>query len=179
MKKLLCVLLSLIMLVSTVICVSAKQDNSGSLKMIAYNVSGIPLVGDFQGTTFTFTNDRARKIGALLNSTDVDFIGTEEDFNSHKYLAEQMTNYPYRSFTSGGLAQGQGQSFRCFELKLVNTKVDVFGCLLPEILDRSCKITHYLKRLARSTGPPSRQDPWKGPSQVYPAGPGSSNGPLP
>ena len=108
MKKLLCVLLSLIMLVSTVICVSAKQDNSGSLKMIAYNVSGIPLVGNFQGTTFTFTNDRARKIGALLNSTDVDFIGTEEDFNSHKYLAEQMTNYPYRSFTSGGLAQGQG-----------------------------------------------------------------------
>ncbi len=96
------------MLVPTFICANAKSDNSGTLKMVAYNVSGIPLVGDFQGTTFTTTNDRARKIGALLNSTDVDFIGTEEDFNSHKYLAEQMTNYPYRSFTSGGLAQGQG-----------------------------------------------------------------------
>ncbi|MBQ7596496.1 MAG: hypothetical protein IJU45_07525 [Clostridia bacterium] len=108
MKKLLCVLLCVALLVPTFICVNAKSDNSGTIKFIAYNVSGIPVVGDFQGTTFTTTNDRARKIGRLLNGTDVDFIGTEEDFDSHKHLAEQMTNYPYRSFTSGGLAQGQG-----------------------------------------------------------------------
>ena len=84
------------------------DDKSGTLKMLAYNVSGIPLIGGFQGSTFTFTNDRAAKIGALLNTTDVDFISVEEDFNGHNALAAKMTNYPYRSFTSGGLAQGQG-----------------------------------------------------------------------
>ena len=76
--------------------------------MLAYNVSGIPLIGDFQGSTFTTTKGRAEAIGRLLNGTDADFIGTEEDFNAHRHLAAQMTGYPYRSFTSGGLAQGQG-----------------------------------------------------------------------
>ncbi|MBQ7598995.1 MAG: leucine-rich repeat protein [Clostridia bacterium] len=81
---------------------------TGTLKMLAYNVSGIPVIGDFQGTTFTTTNDRAKKLGALLNTTYVDFISVEEDFNGHPYLADEMSNYPYRSYTSGGLAQGQG-----------------------------------------------------------------------
>jgi endonuclease/exonuclease/phosphatase family metal-dependent hydrolase len=108
MKKLFCLLLCLLLLLPTAVCAQAKSVQRGTLRMIAYNVSGIPLIGDFQGTVFTTTNDRARRIGKLLNDTDVDFIGTEEDFNGHKYLAAEMTNYPYLSFTSGGLAQGQG-----------------------------------------------------------------------
>ncbi len=84
------------------------ETKSGTLQMLAYNVSGIPLIGDFQGSTFTLTNDRAAKLGALLNTTYVDFISVEEDFNGHKYLADAMSNYPYRSYTSGGVAQGQG-----------------------------------------------------------------------
>ena len=81
---------------------------SGTLKMIAYNVSGIPLIGDFQGSVVTATNDRAARIGRLLNGAEADFISVEEDFNGHKYLAAEMTNFPNRSATSGGLAQGQG-----------------------------------------------------------------------
>ncbi len=107
MKKVTSLLLCVLLLLPTALIARAEEP-SGSLKMIAYNVSGIPLVGDFQGTTFTTTNDRAAKIGRLLNSTDVDFIGTEEDFNGHRYLAAEMTDYPNRSYTSGGLAQGQG-----------------------------------------------------------------------
>lgn len=118
MKKALAVLLAALMMLGSCICAfAADTAQTGTLKMIAYNVSGIPLVGDFQGTTFTTTRDRAVKIGKLLNSTDVDFIGTEEDFNGHKYLAEQMTAYPYRSYNSGGLAQGQGlNAFSCHPL---------------------------------------------------------------
>ncbi len=102
-------MLCVLLLVPTTVCAHAQDGGkTGTLRMVAYNVSGIPFVGDFQGTVFTLTNDRAKRIGRLLNSTDVDFIGTEEDFNSHKYLAAEMTNYPYRSNTSGGLAQGQG-----------------------------------------------------------------------
>ncbi len=86
----------------------AAPARTGTLKFIAYNVSGIPLVGGFQGSSFTTTKERAQTLGKLLNGTDVDFIGTEEDFNGAPYLAAEMTNYPFRSYTSGGLAQGQG-----------------------------------------------------------------------
>ena len=108
MRKWFCLLLCLLLLLPTTICAQARGTNKGTLRLIAYNVSGIPLVGDFQGSVFTTTKDRARRIGKLLNGTGVDFIGTEEDFNANKYLAAEMTNYPYRSYTSGGLAQGQG-----------------------------------------------------------------------
>ncbi len=107
MKKLICIILSALMLLPFA-PVSFATQSGGTLKMLAYNVSGIPLVGDFQGSTVTATNDRAAKIGKLLNTTDADFIGVEEDFNGHKYLAGQMTAYPYRSPNSGGVAQGQG-----------------------------------------------------------------------
>ena len=108
MKKMISLLLSVVLLLPASLAVRAQDAQSGTLKLLAYNVSGIPVVGDFQGTTFTTTNDRAAKIGRLLNGTGADFIGTEEDFNGHKYLAAEMTNYPCRSYTSGGLAQGQG-----------------------------------------------------------------------
>ena len=108
MKKSLCLLFCLLFALPTMLCAHAESADSGTLRLIAYNVSGIPLVGDFQGSVFTTTNGRARRIGKLLDETDMDFIGTEEDFNAHKYLAEEMMNYPYRSYTSGGLAQGQG-----------------------------------------------------------------------
>ena len=88
--------------------IDEPRYEAGTLHMLAYNVSGIPLIGDFQGSTFTLTNDRAKKLGTLLNGTDVDFISVEEDFNGHEHLAAQMTNYPYRSYTSGGVVQGQG-----------------------------------------------------------------------
>ncbi|MBR0121747.1 MAG: endonuclease/exonuclease/phosphatase family protein [Clostridia bacterium] len=108
MKKLLCVLLSVLMLIPFACVSQASQGTKGTLKMLAYNVSGIPLVGDFQGSVFTSTNDRASKIGKLLNSSDADFIGVEEDFNGHRYLAAEMSAFPYRSANSGGVAQGQG-----------------------------------------------------------------------
>ena len=92
----------------TLTVVPKLPPKTGTLKMLAYNVSGIPVIGDFQGSTFTTTVDRAKKLGSLLNTMYVDFISVEEDFNGHPYLADEMSNYPYRSYTSGGLAQGQG-----------------------------------------------------------------------
>lgn len=109
MKKLLSLLLAALMLLPLgATAFAAEAPVSGTLRMLAYNVSGIPLIGDFQGSVFTTTNDRAAKIGRLLNGTEADFISVEEDFNGHPYLAKEMTNYPYQSATSGGLVQGQG-----------------------------------------------------------------------
>ena len=96
---------------------NVSEDYTGTLDMLAYNVSGIPLVGNFQGTVYTNTNERGKLIGSLLNGTQVDFIGVEEDFNAHPYLAAEMYNYPYRSAHSGGLSTGQGLNvFSCHKL---------------------------------------------------------------
>ena len=124
MKKCCCLLLSLLLLLPFGQIAFAAAPPDGTLQMLAYNVSGIPLIGDFQGSVFTTTKDRASRLGTLLNETKADFISVEEDFNGHKYLAAQMTNYPCRSYTSGGLLQGQGLNvFSChplYNLKRVN-----------------------------------------------------------
>lgn len=108
MKKTLCLLLCLLLVLPFGVYAAAEDTKTGTLRMLAYNVSGIPLIGDFQGSVFTTTADRASKLGALLNETDADFISVEEDFNGHEKLAANMTTFPYRSFTSGGLLLGQG-----------------------------------------------------------------------
>ena len=108
MKKLICVCLCFLLVLPLGAHAGAAGTQSGTLRMLAYNVSGIPVVGDFQGTSFTATLQRASLLGKLLNGTGADFIGTEEDFNGADTLAAEMTNYPYRSYSSGGLAQGQG-----------------------------------------------------------------------
>ena len=101
---------------------------NGVLNLAAYNVSGIPLIGNFQGSAYTTTKERAKLIGQLLNTLDVDFIGVEEDFNGHKYLAEQMTDYPYRSETSGGVVIGQGLNIfsdhKLYNINRVNWDVE-------------------------------------------------------
>ncbi len=136
MKKAICLLLSILLFGAAfpvnAVCADVTGERSGELKFIAYNVSGIPLVGDFQGTAFTTTKNRAKLIGKLLNGTEVDFIGTEEDFNGHRYLAAEMSNYPCRSYTSGGLAQGQGlnvfSKHRLYNIDRVKWNVE-FGTL--------------------------------------------------
>ena len=132
MKKLLSILLCILLVLPLSSFAFASNENGGTLKMLAYNVSGIPLVGDFQGSVFTLTNDRAKKIGALLNGTDADFISVEEDFNAHKHLAAEMSNFPFRSFTSGGLAQGQGlnvfSTHRLYNIERVKWKLE-YGTL--------------------------------------------------
>ena len=131
LKKLMCVLLAVLML-PVGGALHARAYTTGSLDLVAYNVSGIPVVGDFQGTSFTTTKQRAELIGKLLNGTGADIIGTEEDFNAAEDLAAQMTDYRYHSFTSGGLAQGQGlniySKYKIYNVDRVNWNRE-FGTL--------------------------------------------------
>ena len=132
MKKTISIILCAAMLFACAAVPASAVGNRGTLKMLAYNVSGIPIVGDFQGSVFTTTNERAAIIGRLLNDTGADFIGVEEDFNGHKYLAAEMTSYPYKSPNSGGVAQGQGlnifSSHRLYNLDRVRWDSE-FGSL--------------------------------------------------
>ena len=132
MKKALCLLLCLLLVLPFAFSAAAEEAKTGTLQMLAYNVSGIPLIGDFQGSVVTSTADRAAKLGTLLNETDVDFISVEEDFDGHAHLAANMTAYPYRSFTSGGLLLGQGlnvfSKHKLYNLQRVNWRME-YGTL--------------------------------------------------
>lgn len=83
---------------------------NGKLKIMTYNVSGIPVLGDNQGSQREFKGkERMKKIGEILcRKSDCDIIGAEEDFNNHQALADAMTAYKYQSFSKGGIPLGDG-----------------------------------------------------------------------
>ncbi len=83
---------------------------NGKLKIMTYNVSGIPVLGDNQGSQREFKGkDRMKKIGEMLcRKSDCDIIGAEEDFNLHPALADAMTSYKYQTFSKGGIPLGDG-----------------------------------------------------------------------
>ncbi len=112
LKKTLCVVLCLTMLYGALqITVAAGEQEENVLRLLTYNVSGIPLMGTFQGTAKSSGNQKSAGIGALLNGLDVDIIGVQEDFNYHKGLAENMPAFPYQTVTSGGIPAGDGLNF--------------------------------------------------------------------
>lgn len=84
---------------------------NGKLNIMTYNVSGIPVLGDNQGTQREFKGKaRMKKIGEMLcRESDCDIIGAEEDFNNHQALACAMAKeYKYQSFSKGGVPYGDG-----------------------------------------------------------------------
>lgn len=80
------------------------------LKIMTYNVSGIPIIGDNQGSQRALKgNARMEKIGEILcRDSDCDIIGAEEDFNHHPALAKAMKAFPFQSFSKGGIPLGDG-----------------------------------------------------------------------
>ena len=85
-----------------------ETAEEGSLKLLSFNVSGLPIIGTSQGTAGSSGNKKSAIIGEYLNGLDFDMIGVQEDFNYHKGLAEQMTEFPYQTVHSGGVPAGDG-----------------------------------------------------------------------
>lgn len=109
-KKLFALCFACVMVLCTVpFMASAQVPEGGTLKVMAYNVSGLPIIGSLQGSSgFVRGGEKAQRIGRLLNTMDIDIIGVQEDFNYHDSLAGAMTAFPYQSFTSGGVPLGDG-----------------------------------------------------------------------
>lgn len=82
----------------------------GFLNIMTYNVSGIPVLGDKQGSQRALKgNARMKKIGEILcRESGCDIIGAEEDFNHHPALSKAMVDYKYQSFSKGGIPLGDG-----------------------------------------------------------------------
>ncbi|NLO46281.1 MAG: hypothetical protein GX107_07295 [Clostridiales bacterium] len=86
---------------------SADADEK-CVKVMSFNVSGIPVIGTFQGTKKIGGFKKSSAIGKILNKVDFDMIGVQEDFNFHQGLEDEMTLFPHRTYTSGSLPLGDG-----------------------------------------------------------------------
>ena len=86
------------------ILASAKEE-SVELSVISANVSGLP---EFLSKYDRDIPKSQATLGKMLNESGYDIICVQEDFGYHSTLAAEMTNYPYKTYTSGGVPIGDG-----------------------------------------------------------------------
>ncbi len=75
------------------------------LSVISANVSGLPA---FLSKYDRNVPDSQRILGKMLNESGYDIICVQEDFQYHSTFSAEMTNYPYKTYTSGGVPIGDG-----------------------------------------------------------------------
>lgn len=112
-KVSLSVVLALIMLIS-VGTVAFAEDNEpttteSSVTVMSANVAGLPIPSKFDDDGKVVPKTQ-KIMGQLLNKSGIDIICVQEDFQYHAILAAQMTNYPYTTYTSGGVPVGDGMN---------------------------------------------------------------------
>ena len=82
---------------------------SGTLKILNYNVDGLPLPA-FLSSTGRDPLACSKLIPQKLNACDADIIAVQEDFNFHTILKRGI-DMPYRTFHFGGIPFGDGLNF--------------------------------------------------------------------
>lgn len=106
-QKLLCVCLAVLFLLSGVCFAGLAADSPATLTIACSNVAGLPIPALFS-PGHKLVPAAEKKLGRMLNESGADVVCVQEDFQYHGLLAAEMTNYPYRTFTSGGIPVGDG-----------------------------------------------------------------------
>ena len=88
----------------------ATEYEGGEISVINYNVAGLPDWGALVGNSTKDVPAAQQQIGVLLNEQDYDIIAVQEDFNYHKSLANELTDFPYTTQHSGGVPIGDGMN---------------------------------------------------------------------
>ncbi|HBL40570.1 MAG TPA: hypothetical protein DDY98_02960 [Ruminococcaceae bacterium] len=108
MRKFAAILLTLVLLTALPLSAAASGTQvNKTLSFLCYNVAGLPIPSVFSDTK-RVVPEATKKIGKTLNECGCDIIAVQEDFQFHSTLAKQMTNYPYQTYTSGGVPMGDG-----------------------------------------------------------------------
>ena len=112
-KIILSATLAIMMLLSVGTAAFAEDDTpnitESSLSVMSANVAGLPIPSKFDKDGKVVPKTQ-KILGQLLNESGVDIICVQEDFQYHAILAAQMKNYPYTTFTSGGVPVGDGMN---------------------------------------------------------------------
>lgn len=104
MKKILALVLTVLILLSSFVFYGSAQEESNSftVKMINYNVAGLP---NFSG------KDVAKHQGDIaeyLVENNFDIIAVQEDFGYHKNLVAGLVGYNHQTNHSGSIPGGDG-----------------------------------------------------------------------
>ena len=108
-KKILSLVLSAVLLFS-VLPMAGFAEETLSVKMLSYNVAGLPSFDKLLGRGGTDVPHNQTEIGRQVNLLDCDLIAVQEDFGYHAYLARELTNTPYRTAHTGGVPGGDGMN---------------------------------------------------------------------
>ena len=110
MKKLLALLLSAVLCAACVCTASASSsDDSGTLKLVNYNVDGLPIPAAFS-SEHRDPLAMSKKIPPVLNALEADIIAVQEDFNFHT-IHKKNIDMPYKTLHSGVIPFGDGLNF--------------------------------------------------------------------
>lgn len=124
MKKVLSIILSVVLLLSSfaVVGVSAEETNNDSVtaKFLNCNVAGLPDFKSLIGMDSTDVKGNTRQLGAIFNSSDFDVIAVQEDFNYHDILVGEMSNYKNSTNHSGGVPGGDGLNIYSKNIPIYN-----------------------------------------------------------
>lgn len=107
MKKLISALLTVAILFTLGTVAFAQEENQTTISIISANVAGLPIPSAFSDDG-KIVPVYQKLMGKSLNNSGIDVICVQEDFQFHNILAAQMTNYPYQTYTSGGVPAGSG-----------------------------------------------------------------------
>lgn len=105
MKKVIILFLTVIITLSAFSIFASAQNEIAELSVISANVAGLPA---FLSKYDRDVPNAQKTLGKMLNESGYDIICVQEDFGYHSTLAAQMTNYPYATYTSGGVPIGDG-----------------------------------------------------------------------
>ncbi|MBR5618928.1 MAG: hypothetical protein IKW76_04280 [Clostridia bacterium] len=109
-RKLTALFLCAILVLCTAIPVFAEgETETGTLKILNYNVDGLPLPA-FLSSTGRDPLACSKQIPAKLNAFEADIIAVQEDFNFHTILKNGI-DAKYTTYHSGGIPFGDGLNY--------------------------------------------------------------------
>ena len=110
MKKTLCVLLSVLFLLSgTAVAASAAQiGDTGSFSAFCYNVAGQPDLSSLTGGEPRDVPSNQEQIGRYVTAQGYDIFAVQEDFGYHDNLVGELPDYRYRTVHHGMVPAGDG-----------------------------------------------------------------------
>ncbi|MBE6640639.1 MAG: hypothetical protein E7619_03540 [Ruminococcaceae bacterium] len=97
---LLCFLLAPVLTVAPV-----RAEEPASLSIISANISGLPAALTKYGRD---TEKTQKTLGEMLDLSGYDIVCVQENYNYDKIFGAEMDNYPYRTYTTGGVPVGDG-----------------------------------------------------------------------
>ena len=109
-RKLTALLLCAVFCLCACLPAFAQDTNeTGTLKILNYNVDGLPLPA-FLSSTGRNPLACSKQIPAKLNAFGADIIAVQEDFNFHTILKTHI-DAKYTTYHSGGIPFGDGLNF--------------------------------------------------------------------